>query len=46
VLKLGYSLVKSGGQVVKKTAGLSVGDMLDIELHKGKIGVKVEKIID
>lgn len=46
VLKLGYSLVKSRGRIVKTAKGLGVGDILDIQLSQGKIGVKVEKIIE
>lgn len=46
VLKLGYSLVKSEGRIVKTAKGLGVGDILDIQLSQGKIGVKVEKIIE
>lgn len=46
VLKLGYSLVKSGQRMVKDAGDLQVGDILDIQLSKGKIGARVEKIID
>lgn len=46
VLKLGYSLVKSGAKIVKDVASLKVGDILDIQLSNGKIGARVEKITD
>ena len=45
VLKLGYSLVKSGKRIVKSAEGLEVGDILDIQLHKGSIGARIETII-
>lgn len=46
VLKLGYSLVKSGEKIVKDARGLQVGDILDIQLSAGKIGAKIESITD
>lgn len=46
VLKLGYSLVKSGHGIVKDIGSLQVGDILDIQLSKGKIGARVEKITE
>jgi len=44
VLKLGYSLVQSGERIVKDASKLTVGDILGIQLSKGKIGVRVETI--
>ncbi len=46
VLKLGYSLVKSGQEIVKGVEGLKVGDILDIQLSRGKIVAKIEKITE
>ena len=46
VLKLGYSLVRSGSRVVKDTRGLALGDILGIQLSNGTVEAKVEKIID
>ncbi len=45
VLKLGYSLVQSGQRIVKDTGGLAVGDILTVQLSKGKIGARIEEII-
>lgn len=46
VLKLGYSLVKSGERLVKGVEGLKVGDILDVQLGRGKIETRVEKITE
>jgi exodeoxyribonuclease VII large subunit len=45
VLKLGYSLVKSGQHIVKDVSSLKVGDILDVQLSKGKVSTRVEKVI-
>lgn len=45
VLRLGYSLVKSGSRIVKGIDDLAVGDILDVQLSKGKVTAKVEGII-
>ncbi|MDP3956973.1 MAG: exodeoxyribonuclease VII large subunit [bacterium] len=45
VLKLGYSLVRKGTQVVKNISDLQIGDILNIQLSEGKVDTKVEKII-
>ena len=45
VLRLGYSLVKSGSRIVKGVDDLAVGDILDVQLSKGKVTAKVEGII-
>jgi exodeoxyribonuclease VII large subunit len=45
VLRLGYSLVQSGQRIVKDTKGLVVGDILEIQLSRGKIGARIETII-
>lgn len=44
VLRLGYSLVKSSGRIVKDIDDLAVGDILDVQLSKGKVTAKVEGI--
>ncbi len=46
VLKLGYSLVRSGQGIVKDVKGLAIGDILDIQLSRGKIGTRVETLIE
>lgn len=46
VLKLGYSLVKSGERLVKGVEGLKVGDILDVQLGRGKIETRIEKITE
>ncbi|MBP7060513.1 MAG: exodeoxyribonuclease VII large subunit [Candidatus Moranbacteria bacterium] len=45
VLRLGYSLVKRGKEIIKDVSGLRVGDILDIQLSRGKVKAKLEKII-
>lgn len=46
VLQLGYSLVRSGGEVVKDIDRLKLGDILEVQFGRGKVGAKVEKIIE
>ncbi len=46
VLKLGYSLVKSGGRIIRDGTALRTGDRLDIELARGRLGVVVAEILD
>lgn len=46
VLKLGYSLVQSEQKIVKDTRGLKVGDILAIQLSRGKVETRIEKITD
>lgn len=46
VLQLGYSLVRSGGEVVKDIDRLKLGDILEVQFGRGKVGAKIEKIID
>lgn len=46
VLKLGYSLVKSGQRIVKDAGSLKAGDILEIELSRGKIDARVEKVLE
>ncbi len=44
VLRLGYSLVRSGGKVMRSITQTAVGDILDIQLSDGRLETKVEKI--
>jgi len=46
VLQLGYSLVRSGGEVVKDIDRLKLGDILEVQFGRGKAEAKVEKIIE
>lgn len=46
VLKLGYSLVKKGGQIMKNVGNLRVGDILEVELSAGGVEARVEKLIN
>ncbi|MFZ2187367.1 MAG: exodeoxyribonuclease VII large subunit [Candidatus Moraniibacteriota bacterium] len=45
VLKLGYSLVRKGTQVVKSISDVKIGDILSIQLSHGKLNATVEEII-
>lgn len=45
VLKLGYSLVKQAGRIMKDVGEIKQGDVIDIELSRGKIEARVEQII-
>jgi exodeoxyribonuclease VII large subunit len=44
-LRLGYSLIHKGAQLVKDTASISRGDILTIQLAKGSLETEVKKII-
>lgn len=46
VLKLGYSLVREGARVVKDISDTKIGDILDIQLSRGKLKARVEEIIE
>lgn len=46
VLKLGYSLVKSGQKIVKDVGGLKEGGILNVQLSKGSIGARIVEIND
>lgn len=46
VLRLGYSLVQSGMSVIKNSKDLKIGDILKIQLSKGGIEARVEKLIE
>ncbi len=41
VLQLGYSLVRKQGSIVRGTAGLAIGDRIDIQLGQGSIESEV-----
>lgn len=45
VLRLGYSLIKSARGIVKDTQGLQVGDILSVQLSRGELQARIEKII-
>lgn len=42
ILKMGYSIVRSQGRVVKNTSDVSVGEMLTLQLHDGVIETEVK----
>lgn len=44
-LKLGYSLIRKGGKIIKDVSETAIGDILDVQLSHGKLRAKVEKII-
>lgn len=44
VLRLGYSLVRSGNQIIKDIAETKIGDILEVQLSRGKLRTKVEKV--
>lgn len=46
VLKLGYSLVRKGTVVVKNISDMKIGDILSIQLSRGKLRTKVEEILN
>ncbi|MDD2766800.1 MAG: exodeoxyribonuclease VII large subunit [Candidatus Moranbacteria bacterium] len=46
VLKLGYSLVRQGIRVVKKSCDVKIGDILSVQLSRGKVTAKVEEIFE
>ena len=43
-LKLGYSIARLGGKIVRDTSGLKKGDVLEIQLGKGEIETEVKNI--
>jgi exodeoxyribonuclease VII large subunit len=44
-LQLGYSLIRKGGKIIKDVSETAIGDILDVQLSRGKLRTKVEKII-
>lgn len=46
VLRLGYSLVRSGKRIIKDTHEIKIGDILEVQLSQGKLKTKVEKIFE
>jgi exonuclease VII large subunit len=44
VLQLGYSLVRAEGQVVRSSHNIVVGDILEVELSRGKIVTEVKQV--
>lgn len=43
-LALGYSLIQTGGSVLKDSSRVSIGDILDIQLAKGQLSAEVKRI--
>ena len=43
-LRLGYSIVRQNGKVMKSVRSVRVGDCLDVQLADGSLGTKVEKL--
>ncbi|TXH00579.1 MAG: exodeoxyribonuclease VII large subunit [Candidatus Moraniibacteriota bacterium] len=46
VLRLGYSLVRSGGKLLHEAREVEVGEYINIELGSGRIEGEVKKVID
>ena len=44
VLKLGYSISKYQGRVIREASVLKTGDMIETTLHKGKLNSTVSGI--
>ena len=45
ILKRGYSITYYNGKAITEISNLNVGTKLKTELYKGKLNVKIEKII-
>lgn len=43
-LKLGYSLVRKNGKIIKSVKGLNIGECLDIEVEDGALVTKIDII--
>jgi exodeoxyribonuclease VII large subunit len=43
-LTRGYAIVRSGGEALRDTAGISPGDQLEVELASGSLGATVEDV--
>ncbi len=43
-LKLGYSIVRSGGKIVKSVAGLKIGEAVDVALNDGEFNSEIKNI--
>ena len=46
VLARGYSIAHHAGKILKDTVGVSVGDQVNVQLHKGSLVCAVEKVED
>jgi exodeoxyribonuclease VII large subunit len=46
VLARGYSIAYHAGKILKDTVGVSTGDQVNIQLHKGSLVCAVEKVED
>lgn len=44
ILGRGYSYTKKNGKVIKSTESMSVGDVVDVSLHKGSFSAEVKEI--
>jgi exodeoxyribonuclease VII large subunit len=44
VLRLGYSIVRAGGKVLRDARESRIGDMLEIRLHRGSIRSEVREV--
>lgn len=45
-LKLGYGLIRKGNRVIKDVSETGIGDILDIQLSRGRLQTKVTNIIE
>ena len=45
VLRRGYAIARYQGQPIKDAAAVAIGGRLDVELHQGQVGARVEEII-
>ena len=45
-LKLGYGLIRKTGKIVKDVSETAIGDILDVQLSRGRLRTKVEEILD
>ncbi len=43
-LKLGYSIVSSGGKVVKSVSDVNIGDNMFVKVYNGEIETEIKKI--
>jgi exodeoxyribonuclease VII large subunit len=44
VLKLGYSLVQKSGMIMKSVSQTAIGDILEVQLSDGRLGVRVDTV--
>jgi exodeoxyribonuclease VII large subunit len=41
-LQRGYAIVRSGDEIVRSTAAISIGERIDVEVADGQFGARVE----